>query len=48
MKQILRSLPIALLGIQETFMTSEIMDGEYNPAADSIWTYYYKCLDPNK
>ncbi|WP_353719687.1 hypothetical protein [Dyadobacter sp. 676] len=28
-------------------VTSEVMDGEYNPAADSIWTYY-KCLDINK
>jgi len=28
-------------------VTSEVMDGDYNPAADSIWTYY-KYLDPNK
>lgn len=28
-------------------VTSEVMDGEYNPAADSIWTYY-KYLDLNK
>lgn len=28
-------------------VTSEVMDGEYNPAADSIWTYY-KYLDRNK
>lgn len=28
-------------------VTSEVMDGEYNPAADSIWTYY-KYLNLNK
>lgn len=28
-------------------VTSEVMDGDYNPAADSIWTYY-KYLDLNK
>lgn len=28
-------------------VTSEIMDGEYHPAADSVWTYY-KYLDLNK
>ncbi len=28
-------------------VTSEVMDGEYNPAADSIWTYY-KYLDRNR
>ena len=28
-------------------ITSEVLDGDYNPAADSIWTYY-KYLDRNK
>lgn len=28
-------------------VTSEVMDGDYNPAADSVWTYY-KYLDRNK
>jgi hypothetical protein len=38
-----KSIRITVENVKEnraTLMTSEIMDGEYDPAADSIWTYY--------
>ncbi|WP_229207925.1 hypothetical protein [Dyadobacter beijingensis] len=37
------SIRITIEDLEENkprLITSEVMDGEYNPAADSIWTYY--------
>jgi hypothetical protein len=39
-----KSIRVTLKNIEKRgnrmFITSEIMDGEYNAAADTIWTYY--------